>query len=108
VRHDSETIAEVFDLIEQGLSDYEIARHTPVSRSTIFRWRHVGPPEDPEPPLDRPQDECAYAYLLGMYLGDGWVGRIARAWALKIALDSSHPGITVNARLLWQPSHPVA
>jgi hypothetical protein len=28
-----------------------------------------------------------------MYLGDGWVGRVARAWSLKIALDASYPGI---------------
>lgn len=46
-----------------------------------------------EQPLERPDDEVAYAYLLGMYLGDGWVGRIARSWTLKVTLDASYAGI---------------
>ena len=37
--------------------------------------------------------EVAYAYLLGMYLGDGHVGKMARTWRLTVALDSRFPGI---------------
>jgi hypothetical protein len=94
VQHNEETISKVLGLIDQGVSDYEIAQRTPVSRGTVFRWRHLGPPcVDREPPLERPCDDSAYAYLLGMYLGDGWVGKVARSWALKVALDVSYPGI---------------
>ena len=93
VRHDSETTAQVLRLIGQGFSDYEIARRTPVSHATVNRWRHVGAPAEREPPLERPHRENAYAYLLGMYLGDGWVGRTARSWNLKVALDAAYPGI---------------
>ena len=94
VQHSEETIAAVLSLIERGVSDCEIARRTPVSRSTVFRWRHLGPPKaGRESALERPQNERAYAYLLGMYLGDGWVGRVARSWTLKVALDASYPGI---------------
>jgi Homeodomain-like domain len=94
VLHDEKAVTEVLHLIEEGLSDYEIARRTPVSRSTVFRWRHEGPPRDRwQSALERPQDEKAYAYLLGMYLGDGWVGQVARSWNLKVALDACYPGI---------------
>ncbi|MEA2159792.1 MAG: hypothetical protein QOD66_2172 [Solirubrobacteraceae bacterium] len=34
-----------------------------------------------------------YAYLLGLYLGDGCVGRSGTSWVLRIALDMSYPGI---------------
>jgi hypothetical protein len=37
--------------------------------------------------------EVAYAYLLGMYLGDGHVGKMPRTWRLTVALDSRFPCI---------------
>jgi hypothetical protein len=48
-------------------------------------------------PLLRPLDDCAYAYLLGFYLGDGWVGRIARSWALVLSLDVQYPAVVREA-----------
>jgi hypothetical protein len=36
----------------------------------------------------------AYAYLLGLYLGDGWLSRGPRdVYRLRILLDAGHPGI---------------
>jgi hypothetical protein len=35
----------------------------------------------------------SYAYLLGMYLGDGDISRYPRTWRLRIALDMMWPGI---------------
>ena len=40
-----------------------------------------------------PSDPASYSYLLGMYLGDGWVGRNHRRAQLVIRLDSDYPGI---------------
>jgi hypothetical protein len=35
-----------------------------------------------------------YVYLLGIYLGDGWLTRAPRnVWRLRIALDNAYPGI---------------
>ena len=48
---------------------------------------------DQPKPLTRPLDERAYCYLLGMYLGDGWVGPLARTWGIRIALDASYPNV---------------
>jgi hypothetical protein len=35
----------------------------------------------------------AYAYLLGIYLGDGCLGRAGRTVALRITMDAAYPGI---------------
>jgi hypothetical protein len=36
---------------------------------------------------------ASYAYLLGMYLGDGSIDRMPRTWRLRIALDTAWPEI---------------
>jgi hypothetical protein len=38
-------------------------------------------------------DPWSYAYLLGMYLGDGWVGRSSRSTRLIVSLDARCPEI---------------
>jgi hypothetical protein len=38
-------------------------------------------------------DPWSYAYLLGMYLGDGWVGRSSRSTRLIVSLDARYPEI---------------
>ena len=40
----------------------------------------------------------AYAYLLGLYLGDGYICRSGRTWRLRISMDSRYPGIIEEAR----------
>ena len=37
---------------------------------------------------------ASYAYILGMYLGDGDISRIGRTWRLRISLDMGWPGVT--------------
>src|SRR5687768_3097204 len=37
--------------------------------------------------------EVVYAYLLGVYLGDGHVTRMPRTWRFTIALDAAYPDI---------------
>lgn len=37
--------------------------------------------------------ERAYAYVLGMYLGDGHIARVGRTHALRVYLDSRYPRI---------------
>lgn len=43
--------------------------------------------------VHRPADDHAYAYLLGIYLGDGTVARVQRGSQLRVVLDSAYPGI---------------
>jgi hypothetical protein len=96
VRHTSAKVTQVLQLIESGLSDNAVADSSGISRATVNRWRRFGVPTvhcEPRKPLSRPLDDSAYAYLLGMYLGDGWVGQMARTWGIKVALDAGYPGV---------------
>jgi hypothetical protein len=95
----------VFTLRLQGLTDREISRQTGIPVTTIRTWRngrlplyavpHVRRYQPVEVPSPRPADlpEAAYAYLLGVYLGDGWLSRNGRSWLLRVVLDSAYPKI---------------
>jgi hypothetical protein len=41
----------------------------------------------------KPPDPESYAYLLGMYLGDGWAGQVGRTTQLTFTLDVRYAGI---------------
>lgn len=40
----------------------------------------------------------AYAYLLGLYLGDGCISKMGRVFRLRISLDKKYPGIIDSCR----------
>jgi hypothetical protein len=42
---------------------------------------------------DNATTQSAYAYMLGMYLGDGYIVRNNRVYFLRIALDNRYPNI---------------
>jgi len=101
-------IAEVLALKAQGLSDREVSSATGVSIHTIRTWRKAGIPrrarplclgelrcpdcgDDPHDPARLPAAQ--YAYLLGLYLGDGCVARNRNSWTLRITLDVAYPRI---------------
>ncbi|GAA0392349.1 hypothetical protein GCM10009530_49560 [Microbispora corallina] len=92
-------------LLGSGLTISETSRRLGVSRAAVTDWRdnqgreslrHAtcprcrdvpGPPEPPE----------AYAYLLGLYLGDGCISPVGdapkRVWSLRIMCADSWPGL---------------
>jgi hypothetical protein len=80
----------VRDLLARGFSDRDVARISGVPSNTVGRWRRAWPPIAIE---WRPAHTSSYAYLLGMYLGDGclFVGR-GRV-RLQITLDAGCPGV---------------
>lgn len=62
------------------------------------RWRRRGLPTEPReagriPARWRPTDSENYAYLLGMYLGDGTVTAHERSFGLHVYMDEKYPGI---------------
>jgi hypothetical protein len=87
-------------LIGTGLSDREIARRSGVSRGTIRNWRLGGRPMrnryhagHAQRRIERPLDDAAYAYLLGMYLGDGSIA-VARGHPfVRFFMDLRYPEI---------------
>jgi hypothetical protein len=46
---------------------------------------------DCEPIVVRPADDFSYSYLLGAYLGDGYVACTGRTYQLVVSLDAAFP-----------------
>jgi hypothetical protein len=104
MRPDSEFRA-AQELIASGLNDCQISRATGIPRPTIRDWRtgrgRHGPPRRSGCPIceEHPLDPANYAYLLGLYLGDGCISAMPRGvFKLRIALDSRYPGIIEECR----------
>ncbi|MCV6999265.1 LAGLIDADG family homing endonuclease [Mycolicibacterium alvei] len=84
------------------MNDCAIARQTGIPRLTVRDWR-TRPPKRLR--LPGASSACGvhhdfsvlppreYAYLLGLYLGDGCISQHARAFRLRITLDRKYPGI---------------
>jgi transcriptional regulator with XRE-family HTH domain len=85
-----EEVERVLRLAGDGLSQAEIARQTGIPRLTISGWVRGQVPRLRDVAA---LDGDAYSYLLGMYLGDGYIARFPRASCLRITLDASYPGI---------------
>jgi Homeodomain-like domain-containing protein len=89
-------------LAHAGLSDYEIGRRLKMPRSTVHNWRRrQGWPEDPPAAPSRfvATDPGSYAYLLGVYLGDGHlVATGKRTWRLGIYCDARHARVLAEIR----------
>lgn len=102
-----EEVRTVLGLVEEGLNDCEISRRTGIPRPTIMDWRRGLIPRQARegaragcPRCGHPEHDFAslpgteYAYLLGLYLGDGCISAAPRqVWRLRIALDAKYPGI---------------
>jgi hypothetical protein len=94
----------VRDLIATGMNNCAISRATGIPRPTIREWRR-------RPAVRRRWADAgvcahdfsglpaaAYAYLLGIYFGDGCISRARQVWKLRVALDVKYPGIIARCR----------
>ena len=94
-------------LSSQGLIDREVAEITGVSIGAVQKWRtglrrtpqkeqqHAHCPRCDGAPLDEP----VYAYLFGLYLGDGHITRHRRGvFALSIFCCDGWPGLITAAK----------
>jgi hypothetical protein len=104
----TEELAEVKAAAAAGLNHSQIARRTGIPRSTVREWLTGNEPaqlktrlgtktckvcgHDAHDPSALPARE--YAYLLGLYLGDGCISAHYRdVYRLRITLDMAYPGI---------------
>jgi hypothetical protein len=105
--HPRATVDKALQLSKQGLIDREVAQITGVSIGAVQKWR-TGRRRARErervrsncPQCDgAPLDELAYAYLFGLYLGDGHITRHRRGvFALSIFCCDAWPGLTTAAK----------
>jgi hypothetical protein len=102
--HSPQEVETVLRLIADGWNNCQIYRATRIPVSTIRTWRHghvprirprdsygIGRRPSSCPRCDiSPLDEPAYAYLLGLYLGDGHIVKCPRAYRLEIVQDARY------------------
>jgi hypothetical protein len=104
--HGPATVARCVALGDQGLSATQIARLTGLSRRTVSDWLCGYTPRRANSARAADCALCGqgehdyqalprqYAYLLGIYLGDGCISLHPRGvYRLRIALDTAYPGI---------------
>jgi hypothetical protein len=102
----------VLGLVAAGLTDTEIAHRTGVPRRTVLDWRRGRIPRASISPCTfaehLPLPEPQYAYLLGLYLGDGCLSATHRpgVWRLRIFADSRYPGIVEECAAAMQAVFP--
>ena len=86
-------------LADEGLNPCQISRATGIPRSTIRGWVASGAPGGRYGKTNRTPYDLAsvprapYAYLLGIYLGDGHISDLLRTFRLRVFMDSRYPGI---------------
>ncbi|MFG3285919.1 helix-turn-helix domain-containing protein [Streptomyces sp. NPDC048111] len=107
--HGTEVRQRALTLLRDGGRNADVARQLNVPLGTISYWLHMDRskrgecpgPHDPKCPRcdGRSLDSAAYAYLLGLYLGDGHISQYSahRVPNLMITLDDAWPGVQAEA-----------
>jgi len=99
--HEYEAVRE---LVAEGLNTCEISRRTRIPRTTVRTWLRFGfHPSTRDRPLCAPPHsfcwsvvpQASYAYLLGQYLGDGWITKVGprHVYCLRVFCATAYPGI---------------
>ncbi|MFE9383014.1 transcriptional regulator [Streptomyces sp. NPDC007025] len=99
--YDLETRKRALALVAQGRSLNAVSRQTGISRWCLRTWQQRLHPatrsgatcERCATPPRPPDDPSSYAYLLGLYLGDGCVSRTGRSWTLRVSCADAWPGL---------------
>jgi hypothetical protein len=102
-----EEFNEVRRLIATGMNDCAVSRETGIPRTTVRDLRRR-PQVLPRYPTGSPGCGIAhdfatvpaapYSYLLGLYLGDGYISRQRRVWRLRVTCDTQYPAIIARCR----------
>ncbi|MFC9390781.1 helix-turn-helix domain-containing protein [Streptomyces venezuelae] len=106
--HGTEVRQRALALLRGGAKNADVARELNVPQGTISYWKHADRAKRGECPGRRSPlcprcdgrelDEVAYAYLLGLYLGDGHIAhsQAMRVPSLSISCTDTWPGL-INA-----------
>ncbi|WP_328621767.1 helix-turn-helix domain-containing protein [Streptomyces sp. NBC_00354] len=94
--YDMATRRRALGLLADGRSMNSVSRETGISRSAIRAWQvRIEPlPRINAAPCSGPDHAASYAYLLGLYLGDGCISPHPRGGHhLRIACADAWPGL---------------
>lgn len=105
VHHDQAVVDRVLALAAAGVPKLTIANDIGVNVKTVRRWVSTSGVRQPRGEqcsgtscrIRDGIDRTAYAYLLGMYLGDGHIVHTRRSFRMEIACDPRYPGIIEEA-----------
>lgn len=114
--YDMKTRERALHLVRLGRSLNSVSRETGIARSSLRSWIERPAPlprmrrthcfrcrPDPGPP----HLPDVYAYLLGLYLGDGCVSRSPHGgWTLRIACADAWPGLTEECARALEAMNP--
>ncbi|MET7799891.1 transcriptional regulator [Streptomyces decoyicus] len=105
--YDRETRERALSLVAQGSTLNAVSKQTGISRYAIRSWQTRIEPLSHKAECPRceqvprpPKNAEAYAYLLGLYLGDGCLSKQPRrrGYALRIACADAWPGLIAACR----------
>ncbi|GAB2950363.1 hypothetical protein GCM10027280_43540 [Micromonospora polyrhachis] len=101
--HPPELRARVRQQFLAGKTIAAIAREAGLPYPTVWHWCRDRPNPAPtgtatrcfrcQPALPGPEHPASYSYLLGLYLGDGYLGTSVRVPVLRIACANDWPGL---------------
>ncbi|MFJ6567148.1 helix-turn-helix domain-containing protein [Streptomyces sp. NPDC091292] len=104
--HSSSIREQAVALMRQGIPNHVVAEHLGIPRGTIGWWRSEDrrlrgevyeQPTDCPRCTQRPYDREAYAYLLGLYLGDGHIIAKRKQHHLSIFCNAKQTGLVAAA-----------
>ncbi|MFI1284077.1 transcriptional regulator [Streptomyces sp. NPDC020858] len=99
--YDMDTRKRTLALLSSGRSMNSVSKETGISRAAIRAWQvRIEPlPRVNQTPCSGPGDAAAYAYLLGLYLGDGCISPHPKGGNyLRIACADAWPGLIEQCR----------
>ena len=110
---------QALDLLDGGTSLRSASKSSGVSRSSLREWRDN--PEKAQAARNRcprcgddpalPEPCADYAYLLGLYLGDGCISAggdpAKRVWKLRVMCADAWPGLIQECVRAMEAVHPV-
>ncbi|MFF8270877.1 transcriptional regulator [Streptomyces sp. NPDC016562] len=97
--YDLATRRNALALLSDGRSLNAVSKQTGISRAALRSWQVRIDPLTRFAPCARPADTASYAYLLGLYLGDGCISPHPRGGHhLRVACADAWPGLIERCR----------
>jgi len=90
------------ELKKQGFNNFEISKLLNIPRTTISGWSRKKPnfekknKIDPKSYILENKLEKTYSYILGLYLGDGYINKMPRTHRLRIFNDTKYKDLNIH------------